>query len=354
MLLRNPFKASVAAALYLSGLLRIIRFLGRKYPKILVYHSINHTESAFIRGSGICVSPSTFERHLRFLTRNYRIVPLRRLVHSFASANVEPRSLALTFDDGFADFFDYAYPLLKRYNAPATMFLIPDCIDNAAPNWLQEFYYLVNTFGIEQVTQEASILAQSRKMQPFRHADHDIKGLENYLAFVIGRADRLQFLNALYVKFNLSKTAIFAKNKIYLTLSQIKQMSQNGISFGNHGKTHTPFSAMTLQEQEKEIFESGRVLHRYFDGDFSPFAFPFGRERDFTSASTNLLRKYDYHCALTTSGKTNRFRTSPYELARIPIHDLPLYKFAVVVESWCLESLRTVTGGRSETSGRIS
>lgn len=63
----------------------------------------------------------TFDRQMRWLRRFYEVVPARDLA-TLPRRGTRPR-VALTFDDGFANFIDCAYPILARYQLPATVFV---------------------------------------------------------------------------------------------------------------------------------------------------------------------------------------------------------------------------------------
>lgn len=90
---------------------------------ILMYHYINDEEPL---KSKLGVSPSSFEKQMRFLRRhNYNIITLEELVNLIAGENKIPRkTVAITFDDGYLDNYTNAYPVLKKYNIPATIFVV--------------------------------------------------------------------------------------------------------------------------------------------------------------------------------------------------------------------------------------
>lgn len=90
------------------------RFLNRP-DVILCYHSISTSSWRF------ALHPQLFEVHIRSLKEHYDIVSLKEFVT--AQKTNKPR-VVITFDDAYADNLSYAAPILKRYNATATMFAI--------------------------------------------------------------------------------------------------------------------------------------------------------------------------------------------------------------------------------------
>lgn len=88
----------------------------------MVYHKIDPRPELGIT----CIHPKQFEKQIRFLAdQGYQFLTLEKLV---ASKSVNPKAIAITFDDGYRDIHKYALPILKKYNAPATVFIITDYI----------------------------------------------------------------------------------------------------------------------------------------------------------------------------------------------------------------------------------
>ena len=91
---------------------------------VLMYHSVNPKTNQQMRS--LIVSPESFERQMRFLkSQRYNVVTLEevsRLMHNKKKA--PPKTVAISFDDGFKDNYIYAYPVLKKFGLPATIFVI--------------------------------------------------------------------------------------------------------------------------------------------------------------------------------------------------------------------------------------
>jgi peptidoglycan/xylan/chitin deacetylase (PgdA/CDA1 family) len=95
------------------------------YAEIVIKPTIKHSRSAILTyhsiddsGSVISMPPATFRRHMDFLAEaGIPVVPLDR-------ALTQPGSVAITFDDGFANLIDHAVPVLAEHNFPATIFLV--------------------------------------------------------------------------------------------------------------------------------------------------------------------------------------------------------------------------------------
>lgn len=94
---------------------------------ILMYHKIDKEESL---KNKLAVSPETFERQMNFLSRNkYNVISLRQFVDLVKAKKMIPKNtVVVTFDDGYENNYREAFPILKKYNIPATIFIITDFI----------------------------------------------------------------------------------------------------------------------------------------------------------------------------------------------------------------------------------
>lgn len=107
-----------------------------KRVPILMYHSISpHASSRF---KPFTVSPSLLADHLAYLQRNgYTSLTITQFVNACTRGEALPeRSVVLTFDDGFADFYDNALPLLKRHRFVATLYVVTGFV-NGTSRWLR-------------------------------------------------------------------------------------------------------------------------------------------------------------------------------------------------------------------------
>ena len=97
------------------------------YPVILAYHCVAPTPAP----GTPTVTPEAFERQVQFLARRYRLLTLREAAREWLDKGQWPaRTIVITFDDGDDTTDAHAWPILQRYRAPATVFMIAGNVDH--------------------------------------------------------------------------------------------------------------------------------------------------------------------------------------------------------------------------------
>jgi len=125
----RPIKTTVGQLLFAS---RLNALLMRGVAVIVTFHRIDDARDPF----GLSVSRIMFERYCQFFSRYFRVVPLRELVDRLDRGEALDHHLAITFDDGYADNYEQAAPILERLSLPATFFVVSRWIEsNVVPWW---------------------------------------------------------------------------------------------------------------------------------------------------------------------------------------------------------------------------
>ncbi|MBI3252957.1 MAG: polysaccharide deacetylase family protein [Candidatus Omnitrophica bacterium] len=119
--------------------------MGAETP-VLMYHHVSETAAE----QGLNVDPQAFSRQMEFLkVHGYRVVPLGELLNGIKAGKHFPaRTVAITFDDGNVDNFENAFPILKKMNFPAAIFMITDDIGKSG-RLSEEDLKILDSSGIE-------------------------------------------------------------------------------------------------------------------------------------------------------------------------------------------------------------
>ncbi len=151
-------------------------------PPVLMYHRVGYPEE----DPGLYVTPESFERQMEFLkAHHYRVWPLAELVRRIQAGETIPMNVVvITFDDGYLDNFNYAFPVLKKMDFPATIFMITDNIGKE--NWLtEEDLRILDGSGITIGSHTARHAFLPGL--PLEEAQREIAGSKQTLEAVLGR-----------------------------------------------------------------------------------------------------------------------------------------------------------------------
>jgi peptidoglycan/xylan/chitin deacetylase (PgdA/CDA1 family) len=228
----------------------LVRWLGRKNPKILLYHDCADRETDYTADLECTTSRKRFEEHLSYLARHYRFVDIDTL----ASGKAPERAVAVTFDDGYASVYENAYPALKAMKVPATIYLISSVVDNRTLVWVNELNYFLRNGGAAAV----QCVARHFAIAGSETAAEIISFCR--LNFRPEKMDAL--LGELRAILNLPVEQHADRARLYLTWDQIAEMRQSGIEFGNHSRTHANLECLTDEEQRTEIEQAQEELAR--------------------------------------------------------------------------------------------
>ena len=185
---------------------------------ILTYHSLDES------GSVISTAPEVFRQQMKFLSENgYQVIRLNELINSLSEHRTPfLKTVALTFDDGFQNFFTEAFPILQEFGFKATVFLVTD----------------------------------------FCGKNNDWAG----------------------------NPSDFSPSKL-LSWSEIKELHDYGIEFGNHTRTHPDLTKISDSQLKSEIIESKAKIEDSLGSEVTTFAYPFGKFNSFVKQAVEKNHK---------------------------------------------------------------
>jgi peptidoglycan/xylan/chitin deacetylase (PgdA/CDA1 family) len=293
--LKNAVKHVYSRSLWHSGALAAWLRLrpGRHHPWILNYHHI---------------PPEPFESHLRCLAGRYHVVTLDACTdHVVSGAPLPPNSVVLTFDDGFAQIHDELYPLLCRYEVPATVFLPTTPVDTGHPLWFNRVKTFIRTVEADAVTvgDRTVPLANGREAAYVAAVNH----LNEQSV-----AERDRMIDAMLDGVELPPDRMARYRP--LTWDQVKAM-RGLVTYGGHTRTHPYLGRLGRAEAEDEILGSKARLEEVLGEPVRHFSYPFGGPGSFTDETEAIVEAGGFVSAVTTTRRACRRGDPPYRLPRI-------------------------------------
>src|SRR5262245_8528847 len=130
-------KKALLNLMRVSGAFATFRLANRGKVLILMYHRFSNQDD------GEATSAQTLRDQLTYLTSHYRIVPLSCVAKLIISGETIPPGLAvITIDDGYRDVYEIAFPILREFQVPATLFVVTDFIEEKAWLWTDKLKFI--------------------------------------------------------------------------------------------------------------------------------------------------------------------------------------------------------------------
>jgi peptidoglycan/xylan/chitin deacetylase (PgdA/CDA1 family) len=315
-MLRNLVKTGAASALHWTGVTRWIR---KDAPLVLSYHRVVDDFSLHSQDSipAMLISVAMLERQLDWIGSRYRFVSLDELATSLQGKKSFPKPLAaVTFDDGYQDVYDHAWPLLKRKGIPAALFVVTDVIGTSKLQYHDKLYLLLVMAFASKVPSPRELLASLLALdippldpQNFGNGDVDYSKAVNSLLGVLPQCEIERLIGLLEKQTGLVPGPREAQHA--LTWEMVKKMHQSGVVVGSHTRTHAVLPNESQEKIRDEIEGSRRELEQRLGARILHFAYPDGRFNDSTVK------------ALASSGYRFAYTTGPIRRSDCPLLTIP-------------------------------
>jgi len=286
---------------------------------ILMYHRVLESAIAepYYVQPGMYVNFSTFDKHLAFLAGKFKVVSLQDLLRKLKEGENISRHCTITFDDGWRDNYTQAFPLLKKYQLPATIFLTTGFVGTDQVFWPEEICYLFQVLasrggGLKEMP--ASVkdffsgfdVNQADLPRFFEDKIQDLK--------ILSPERRGQILCCLR-----NEAGPQYLHRQMINWNEAKEMLESGlIQFGAHTVNHEILDQISLEQAAHEIGDSVKDITWHLQVTPRFFAYPNG---NYNNAVQKLLNEHEVQAGLTTKRGYVNNSSMLFELPRIAVHD---------------------------------
>ena len=215
---------------------------------ILMYHRIGKPD---FEERSLYVSEANFERQVEYLLRRHRVLSFENAVELVArGALPKGNSVVLTFDDGYRDNYEKAFPVLKKRGCPATIFVATEPLESGEALWPNRLYSWCATTKASELrlgvdgSEKNPLLLMLRTARQRRGAFYKIKSLL-IRRDPLARDKRMREIAA-DLGFNADDDP-FSRASM-LTWEHLREMSAAGIGIGGHTMTHPSLPTLNSEE----------------------------------------------------------------------------------------------------------
>ena len=242
-----------------------------------------------------------FAEQVRFLTRQVEIVSGDELPEALGSRR--GRRVALTFDDGYRDNYDTAYPVLRSHGVPAVFFVATGFLDRPRVAWWDEIAWMVRSSRRPVLEPGAWLTAPLACDRPGRDAAIRTLGAI-YVRLPAERAG--PFLEWLASATGSGRADAAAAASTWMTWDMVREMRAAGMAFGAHTVDHPVLARCSVERQRREIAGSVARLHDELGQPPTLFSYPIGAPGTFDARTRACLREAGITHAFSLSGGYQR------------------------------------------------
>lgn len=301
-------KRAMLKFLCAAGAFAPFRIANRGKALILTYHRFSH------KGDGETVSAREFEEHVQYLTTHYRLAPLSFLAKQLCTdQSMAPDTAVITIDDGYRDAYDIALPILRRYKAPATLFIVTDFVDRRAWLWTDKLRFLAVQTRVNKL--EARINNQTFQAE--------LNGLDSRLRTAacmnaalkkVPDQERDDALLEIASSLGVNVPELPPDDYGAISWDQARRMEADGVEIGSHTKTHPILTSVSDSRLLSELAESRARLEAMLGHEINLLCYPNG---NYNGPVRRAAVASGYLCAVTVEPGFNDQSIDPMRLRRM-------------------------------------
>jgi peptidoglycan/xylan/chitin deacetylase (PgdA/CDA1 family) len=337
-----------------SGLCRITRRRNLPGGSILNFHGLcDVRKDGRFMDHSLQLPVETFRQVCAHLASHCRVIPMPELADALQTgAPLEPNFVVLNFDDGYASNFELAYPVLKEFSLPATIFLTTGFLDGTHRLW---FHRMDMAYCNTRKPCIEWDFGSGRQRLPLTTPAQRQTALTRTLAFVKGlhaeafQSEIARIETALEVAAVEERDVPAAMRP--LSWDQVREMRDSGlVTFGAHTHTHPILSRCTAADQCTEITTCRDRIAAELGSAPTLFAIPNGSASDYNAETLAALAGAGFSTACTMQNARVSTDTPLLELPRYGAPESVWETEATVsgcfeaIKSWRLGLKRLVSG----------
>jgi len=260
------------------------------------------------------MTPSLFSAIVSFLDKKYQVVALEDFLDQPADYKNAKKNLAtISFDDGYKDNIEYAAPILKKNNCPASFYIVTDCIDRNIPTW---------TYLIDNAFQQTN---KTRLELPFEFVpahfktvplvdNPQVKKIKPWMKS-LSNAERLRITESILEQCN---DVALPSGKM-MNWDDINQMAGDGFIIGSHSRTHPMLASLKDETEIKEELKISAARIREKTGIVAKtISYPIG---SFDERVTRLAKEQGYQYGLAVEQKFFKFPSDNMTIPRVELYE---------------------------------
>ena len=239
--------------------------------RILTYHRVIKPEDTIHSDPHlISATPEMFTQHMKWLERHYQVIGMRQALDAVVyGAPLPQRAVLITFDDGYPDFRDYAWPTLQQLGLPVTLF-VPTAFPGKQISafWWDRLYAAVITSREHEIIDEKLGCLQ---LHTHRDRARSALILRNHVR-LLPHTEAMAWVDDLCLKLTYEEHVTTTP----MSWQDLRLLSEQGVTIGAHSRTHPLMTQITNQQVYEEISGAQRDIETMLGKTLPIFCYPAG------------------------------------------------------------------------------
>jgi len=327
----NRLKHILLTLLFYLGFFRLVffcikLFYSKNMGVVLIYH---HLRSGTDTSNPISeletgVTETAFQKHTKYLSGTFTLTTMSQLLDIVNDNDGKKRIVvAITFDDGYRSVYHYGFPVLRRYSAPATIYLPLGFLDNERRFWWLETSAVFKTISFADFQKLKSDLISrfpdNKLEQILSAADLDNAAgrakIRRAVSIYISNLSENERQRAMEV-FSFYPSNLYNPDTLVLRSEEIREMLRYGFEFGSHTVNHVDLTSLDQDSALREMQQSKRELENRLNTKIVGLAYPYGR---INNQVVEFTTRSGYSYGVTTKSGIVTAATNRLKIPRINI-----------------------------------
>ena len=291
----------------------------RRTPGLIVlnYHRIGEPAANHFDDATFSATAEAFRTQIAYLKRFFRTPPVPEVLESIARGTIRDPTALVTFDDGYRDNYEVAYPLLRSLDVPASFFVVTALIDEPRLAWWDRVAYSVKRTAADRLAlgYPERLEFDLRSTPRARVIRRILRACKDARPF-----NESRFLDELVKGTDVEVDTERLGRTLFMSWDQVREMAHAGMTIGSHTATHAVLASLSDAAQRRELDASRQRIGEVVGSRPDLLAYPVGGREAFTAITKRLARDSGYRAAFSHWGGLNRPATiDPYAIARVPV-----------------------------------
>ena len=272
----------------------------------LIFHRVHAEPDALFPNE---MHAGAFRERLRWIRAWFEVLPLEEAVAALARGTLPERALAITFDDGYADNFAVALPILREHGLQATFFVATGFLDGGR---------MWNDTVIEALRRTSRPSLDLSSLDLGVHALGSVDARRTAIDAILGK---LKYLSPPMRRERVDAVASFAGARLpedlMMTSAQVRGLAAAGMGIGGHTVMHPILTRIDASSARRDIADGRDTLEAITGQPVRVFAYPNGKPvGDYAAEHVGIVRELGFTAAVSTSPGAARAGDSLFELPR--------------------------------------